>query len=107
VIYLLDVNMLIAAIWQDHEDQLRVEAWLGGKQTATCPISELGFCGSAAATRFHFGPNSSLAEWLFRNLSGNIAAGLSRTIFHRKGLPPNQADNSPICILPNWPRDIE
>jgi predicted nucleic acid-binding protein len=43
VIYLLDVNMLIAAIWQDHEDQRMVEAWLRGKQTATCPISELGF----------------------------------------------------------------
>src|SRR5947199_7818189 len=35
--------MLIAAIWQDHQDQPRVEAWLRGKQTATCPISELGF----------------------------------------------------------------
>jgi predicted nucleic acid-binding protein len=43
VIYLLDVNVLIAAIWRDHQDQLRVEAWLRGKQTATCPISELGF----------------------------------------------------------------
>jgi predicted nucleic acid-binding protein len=43
VIYLLDVNMLIAAIWRDHQDQRRVEAWLRGKQTATCPISELGF----------------------------------------------------------------
>jgi len=43
VIYLLDVNVLIAAIWQDHQDQPRVEAWLRAKQTATCPISELGF----------------------------------------------------------------
>ena len=84
MIYLLDVNMLIAAIWRDHQDQRRVEAWLRGKQTATCPISELGFCESAAATHFHFGPNRSLAETLFRNLSGSIAADLSRTIFRRK-----------------------
>jgi hypothetical protein len=35
--------MLIAAIWRDHQDQAKVEAWLRGKQTATCPISELGF----------------------------------------------------------------
>ena len=41
--YLLDVNMLIAAIWRDHQDQPRVEDWLRGKQTATCPISGLGF----------------------------------------------------------------
>ena len=43
MIYLLDVNMLIAAIWREHHDQRRVEAWLRGKQIATCPISELGF----------------------------------------------------------------
>ena len=43
MIYLLDVNILIAAIWRDHQDQRRVEAWLRRKQTATCPIGELGF----------------------------------------------------------------
>jgi predicted nucleic acid-binding protein len=54
VIYLLDVNMLIAAIWQDHEDQNRVEAWLRGKQTATCPISELGFLRISSGDTFPF-----------------------------------------------------
>jgi len=54
VIYLLDVNMLIAAIWQDHEDQQRVEAWLRGKQTATCPISELGFLRISSGDTFPF-----------------------------------------------------
>jgi predicted nucleic acid-binding protein len=54
VIYLLDVNMLIAAIWQDHEDQRRVEAWLQGKRTATCPISELGFLRISSGDTFPF-----------------------------------------------------
>jgi predicted nucleic acid-binding protein len=54
VIYLLDVNMLIAAIWQDHEDQPMVEAWLHGKQTATCPISELGFLRISSGETFPF-----------------------------------------------------
>ena len=54
MIYLLDVNMLIAAIWQDHEDQQRVEAWLRGKQTATCPISELGFLRISSGDTFPF-----------------------------------------------------
>jgi len=54
VIYLLDVNMLIAAIWRDHQDQPRVEAWLGGKQTATCPISELGFLRISSGETFPF-----------------------------------------------------
>jgi predicted nucleic acid-binding protein len=52
VIYLLDVNMLIAAIWRDHQDQRRVEAWLRGKQTATCPISELGFLRISSGDTF-------------------------------------------------------
>src|SRR6266571_8065299 len=46
--------MLIAAIWQDHEDQQRVEAWLRGKQTATCPISELGFLRISSSDTFPF-----------------------------------------------------
>jgi predicted nucleic acid-binding protein len=54
VIYLLDVNVLIAAIWQDHQDQPRVEAWLRGKQTATCPISELGFLRISSGDTFPF-----------------------------------------------------
>ncbi len=52
MIYLLDVNMLIAAIWRDHQDQRRVEAWLRGKQTATCPISELGFLRISSGDTF-------------------------------------------------------
>jgi predicted nucleic acid-binding protein len=54
VIYLLDVNMLIAAIWRDHEDQPTVEAWLRGRQTATCPISELGFLRISSGDTFPF-----------------------------------------------------
>jgi predicted nucleic acid-binding protein len=54
VIYLLDVNMLIAAIWRNHQDQRRVEDWLRGKQTATCPISELGFLRISSGDTFPF-----------------------------------------------------
>ena len=54
MIYLLDVNMLIAAIWLDHQDQPRVETWLHGKQTATCPISELGFLRISSGDTFPF-----------------------------------------------------
>ena len=41
--YLLDVNALIAAIWKNHPDHPIIDAWLAGKELATCPISELGF----------------------------------------------------------------
>ena len=41
--YLLDVNLLIAAIWSTHIDHPKADAWITGKALATCPISELGF----------------------------------------------------------------
>lgn len=41
--YLLDVNVLIAAIWRNHPDHAMVDGWLAGKDLVTCPISELGF----------------------------------------------------------------
>jgi toxin-antitoxin system PIN domain toxin len=41
--YLLDVNALIAAIWTNHPDHAKANAWLQGKELATCPLSELGF----------------------------------------------------------------
>jgi len=33
----------IAAIWKSHPDHVTTDAWLAGKELATCPISELGF----------------------------------------------------------------
>ena len=41
--YLLDVNALIAAIWTNHPDHAKADAWLEGKELATCPLSQLGF----------------------------------------------------------------
>jgi toxin-antitoxin system PIN domain toxin len=41
--YLLDVNALIAAIWKNHPDHTKADAWVEGKELATCPLSQLGF----------------------------------------------------------------
>jgi toxin-antitoxin system PIN domain toxin len=41
--YLLDVDALIAAIWSNHPDHPKADAWVAGKKLATCPLSELGF----------------------------------------------------------------
>ena len=41
--HLLDVNVLLAAIWQQHPDFAKADAWLTGRQVATCALSELGF----------------------------------------------------------------
>jgi len=46
MIYLLDVNALVALGFMQHEFHSRVVAWVRGKQNlrlATCSITELGF----------------------------------------------------------------
>ena len=41
--YLLDVNVLLAAIWRNHPDFGTADAWIRVRALATCPLSELGF----------------------------------------------------------------
>jgi predicted nucleic acid-binding protein len=41
--YLLDVNVLVAAIWVTHSEHVRADAWVRSNEVATCPIAELGF----------------------------------------------------------------
>lgn len=41
--HLLDVNVLLAAIWGDHVHNTTAKAWLAGKSIVVCPIAELGF----------------------------------------------------------------
>jgi toxin-antitoxin system PIN domain toxin len=41
--YLLDVNVLLAAIWDNHPQHGRAFAWLSGKSVLLCPLCELGF----------------------------------------------------------------
>ena len=41
--YLLDINVLVAAIFRNHAQHSKADAWIKGKKLATCPISDLGF----------------------------------------------------------------
>jgi predicted nucleic acid-binding protein len=41
--YLLDVNVLLAAIWANHSRHAETFAWLDGKTIVLCPLGELGF----------------------------------------------------------------
>ena len=41
---LLDVNILLALLWENHEHHPKVRAWFKGISAfATCPVSQLGF----------------------------------------------------------------
>ena len=41
--HLLDVNVLLAAMWVNHPQHAKAFAWLNGKSVLLCPLSELGF----------------------------------------------------------------
>ena len=42
--YLLDVNVLMAILWQDHEHNTRGRSWFKSIASfATCPVVQLGF----------------------------------------------------------------
>ncbi len=41
--HLLDVNVLLAAIWSNHPQHAKAFAWLAGKSIVLCPLAELGF----------------------------------------------------------------
>ena len=41
--HLLDVNLLLAAIWTSHPQHAVAFAWMADKLLAVCPLSELGF----------------------------------------------------------------
>ncbi len=53
--YLLDVNVLLAAIWQEHPHHRCAFAWLRDKKIAVCPIAELGFIRISTNARSSFG----------------------------------------------------
>jgi predicted nucleic acid-binding protein len=41
--HLLDVNVLLAAIWANHPQHAKAFTWLAGKLVILCPLCELGF----------------------------------------------------------------
>ena len=41
--HLVDVNVLLAAIWSQHPQHTLTFDWLAGKEIVLCPLAELGF----------------------------------------------------------------
>jgi toxin-antitoxin system PIN domain toxin len=64
VTHLLDVNVLLAAIWQEHPHHQRAFAWLVGRKIAVCPISELGFIRISTNVKSSFGAPMDKARGL-------------------------------------------
>jgi toxin-antitoxin system PIN domain toxin len=73
--YLLDVNVLLAAIWDEHPNHQCAFEWLKDKNLAVCPISELGFIRISTNAKSSFNaPMEKTRELLKRFLSERNSA---------------------------------
>jgi toxin-antitoxin system PIN domain toxin len=83
VIRLLDVNVLMALLWENHEQHERARRWLRMvTEFATCPVSQLGFARISAHPMFGFGMSPEQAFGVLRRFLADprhrfIAADLS------------------------------
>jgi len=60
--HLLDVNVLLAAIWATHLDNAKTLAWLEKKSIVLCPIAELGFLRISTNPKSTFGASMNKAR---------------------------------------------
>lgn len=69
MIHLLDVNLLRALLWENHEHHSKVRAWFRGvSDFATCPISQLGFARVSSHPLLGFSMTPESAFGVLRQL---------------------------------------
>lgn len=65
--YLLDVNLLIALLWENHEHHTRAREWLKGvAEFATCPVVQLGFARVSSHPLLGYGMSPDQAFEILR-----------------------------------------
>lgn len=64
--YLLDVNLLLAGMWENHSRHAEVFGWLEGKSIFLCPLAELGFLRISANEKAINAPMDKARELLER-----------------------------------------
>jgi hypothetical protein len=75
--HLLDVNVLLAAIWGNHPQNAIADAWLTGKSVVVCPLSEWGFLRISTNKKAINAPMSEARTLLEKFLSETKAARIS------------------------------
>jgi uncharacterized protein len=82
--FLLDVNVLLAAIWAGHDQNVKANAWLEDKEFVLCPISELGFLRISTNKRAIGAPMEKARELLrkFAAQAGRIPDDLDALDSH-------------------------
>ena len=75
--HLLDVNVLLSAIWQNHPQHPRTFLWLEGKEIAVCPLAELGFIRISTNPKAFNAPMPKARELLQKFLTERLAGRIS------------------------------
>ncbi len=91
--HLLDVNVLLAAIWSQHPQHEVTFSWLAGKESVLCFLAELGFVRiSTHKKAFNFPMDKTrelLAAFSDERHADRIADDLPARIIGRlTGMPP-------------------
>lgn len=64
---LLDVNLLVALLWENHEHHYRARRWLGTvTEFATCPVTQLGFARISSHPMLGYGTSPEHAFGVLR-----------------------------------------
>jgi toxin-antitoxin system PIN domain toxin len=93
--HLLDVNVLMALLWENHEHHQRARSWLHGVSAfATCPLVQLGFARISAHPMLGYGMAPDEAFAILRRFLADsryhfIADDLSCTdrVLHTENIP--------------------
>lgn len=66
---LLDVNVLMALLWENHEQHARIRPWFNGVSAfATCPVVQLGFARVSSHPLLGYGMTPEVAFGVLRQL---------------------------------------
>lgn len=66
---LLDVNLLMALLWENHEQHVRARSWFKNVSAfATCPVAQLGFARVSSHTLLGYGMTPDGAFGVLRRL---------------------------------------
>jgi toxin-antitoxin system PIN domain toxin len=69
---LLDVNLLMALLWENHEHHTLARSWFkGAAKFATCPVDQLGFARVSSHPLLGYGLTPELAFGVLRQFIAN------------------------------------
>lgn len=67
---LLDINLLIALLWERHEHHRAAQRWFGGvERLATCPLTQLGFVRISSNPAIGYALEVTVAREVLRDLT--------------------------------------